>query len=93
MPNPYASRQTGSWQGPPEGALIGTVAPDPMGVTSDVGYTLDSVPATAAEVVAWIAGAGSEADAIERAEAANEVNEARAKPWKSVSEAVEQILG
>ena len=52
----------------------------------------DDVPATAAEVIAWIDAAPSDAEMLERAEVAAGVNCQRSKPWASVSKVTDGIL-
>jgi hypothetical protein len=55
--------------------------------------TTDPMPDTATEIVAWLGNATDDTDAEARARAAREVNDARDKPWKTVGDAVDAILG
>ena len=52
----------------------------------------DDVPGSAAEVIAWIDAAPSDAAMLQRAEVAAGVNCQRSKPWASVSKVTDGIM-
>lgn len=61
-------------------------APEPVTVP-------DAAQSTAAALIRWVDEAPSDNDMILRAEAARAINDRRAKPWATVTKAVDGILG